>query len=715
MNTQYRFQLDLSGVTSFVHPIYKDDMALDYEYESNERFFRGKLTQNMTFVGSEAQTIINAPFEQEFLLTIQSSQDGGLTWADFYQCKFYKTDCKFDLDNLSVSVKPTVQDRYQAVLDGLEKEYNLIELLPASERVRMTKRGIIQIYGRGDGVITNFYGGMSWEQDYDIGDDNPTGYNFAEITTTLEITFEDAISGLNGVFKGLRNEFLDGTKFYNGENVYYLQCTLSQYTYFCEIKRVSNNEALYQASFSSQESIPARLEFVKYGNPSDVMYADVVETGIYSRILCDVEAITIDGITYETRRLSNGDPSIANINYHYTFAYPLATIQTSDRTSVTPTKWGRKDDDTYYLPPTDDDIYLPVARSLWSNYSQWFSFTATDRMYEEAARKAYYLKDAYPLWSVLSVLLAEVAPNITFAGTSVYSEFLYAATNPISDLPYKGIYITPKTNILVGEYSEPAHKAPITLKYIFDMLKNAFGCYWFIDDDNRLRIEHLYWFKNGGSYTMAHQIGTDVTNLGQPTSEKAWTFGTNQYQYDKLQMAARYQFAWMDAGSEVFDWKPYEITSRFVTTDKVEEINISNFTSDVDYMLVAPENCSKDGFALLLTMTDTEVYVPIITSLINGKSYTAQNYFASLYFLQLKFLDYDMPTWQYVMNGVTYTSKGIQRALKQEITFPLNGTMPNLMRLVRTGMGDGQVESMSINLSSWVAKTILKYDTYDNE
>lgn len=717
MNTIYKYQLSLSGVATDVHPIYKDDIALDYEHESSQLFYRGKLTQKMTFVGSEAQTIINADFEQEFILLILSSDDGGVTWEDFYQCVFYKTDCTIDEDNLSVSVKPDVYDRYMDVLDSLEKEYNLIDLLPQVEPVRMTKRGIIQIYGGGDGVLTNFYGGMSWEQDYDIGDDDPTDYNFAEITSTLEISFEDAITGLSDVFKGLRDEFLDGVKFYNGEGVYYIQCTLVQaYTYVAEIKQVSDDTAIYQASFSADsDDFPATLEFVNYDTPSDIIYGSVIETGIYSRILCDVEQITIEGITYDCEKLSTADPSAANINYHYTFAYPLATITTSDRSSTDATKWGRKDDGTYYLPPTDSDIYYPVARSLWVNYSQWFSFTATDYAYLTAARKEYYLNDAYPLWSVISVLLAKATDDVTFEGTSTYSEFFYAATNPVSELVNEVPYITPKSNILVGEYSEPAKKAPVSLGMLFEMLKKAFGCYWYIDDDNCLRIEHISWFKNGGSYTVDAQVGIDLTNLGQPTNEKAWTFSTNKYQYDKLQMAARYQYKWMDEGSEIFDWHPYEVTSRFVTTDKVEEINISNFSSDVDYMLVAPENCSKDGFALLMTLTDTEVYVPIITSSIGGKTYITQNFYASLYFLQLKYLDYDMPTWDYEMNDTSYTSKGIQRNKKQQITFPLGGTMPYLMRLVRTDIGDGQIEKISISLSSWVAKTTLKYDTYDNE
>jgi hypothetical protein len=64
-------------------------------------------------------------------------------------------------------------------------------------------------------------------------------------------------------------------------------------------------------------------------------------------------------------------------------------------------------------------------------------------------------------------------------------------------------------------------------------------------------------------------------------------------------------------------------------------------------------------------------------------------------------------------NPLPYPSRGIQRGKKQTVQIPLGDTIPDMMKLVRTGLGDGQIEKMSINLSSRVAKTTLKYDTYD--
>lgn len=719
MYTKYKYLMTVGNTTTEVHPIYKDDMALEYEHESGELFYRAKLSGNMNFVGAEANTIIQAPFETEFILVIQSSTDMGLTWSEFYVAKFYKTDCTINIDDLNVKVKPSVKDNYQAVLDGMEKEFNLIELLPVTEAVRMAKRAVIQIYGRGDDIITNFYGGTSWEQDYDISDSDPADFGFVKVNESIALTIDDAPAGMTGIFKGVANS--DGTfKIYNGEGVYYIE---RQYSSLFDgwkafIKRISNDEVVCQQDDFTGQELPVSYTFIIVNTtPYGILYATSINTGVYGRVLCDVPQITADGVTYNTQALRSDDPSRSETNYRYSFGYNLDNnVVQSTNTSTTPTKWGKKDDNTYYDVPDTDYTYYPVAQSLWATYSVWFRYQSYDYYIEAQARKTFYMNDAYPIWSVIKVLLAKVAPDITFEGNATYSEFLYGSSNPVSS-DYNGVrmYITPKSNILVGEYTQPAMKAPITLRTVFDMLKNAFGCYWYIDSSNRLHVEHVKWFKNGGSYTAEHQISIDLTTLELPTNGKMWSFGTNEYQYDKIQMAARYQYKWMDDGTDVFDGMPYEIDSPFVTTDKVEEVNISDFTADVDYMMIAPENCSKDGFALLMTKNDGENYLPIEMRGTAGNIIVVQNWFGTLTVLQELFLNWDMPAWSYKQNDVSYTANGIQRNKKQQVAVPIGNAGVDAMKLMRTGIGDGTVEKASLNMSSRMAKITLKFQTYEND
>ena len=74
-----------------------------------------------------------------------------------------------------------------------------------------------------------------------------------------------------------------------------------------------------------------------------------------------------------------------------------------------------------------------------------------------------------------------------------------------------------------------------------------------------------------------------------------------------------------------------------------------------------------------------------------------------------------MPAWDIEVNGEEWTSSGIQRNKKQQLSFPAGVSDPNVQQLVKTYIGNGQIDKMSINLSSRTAKVTLKYNTYDNE
>lgn len=720
MNPIYRHKLTIGATTYDVHPVYKDDMALDYQHESGEQFFRANLSGKMDFVGADASLIIGAPFTTEYTLTIECSIDGGITWTTFHVSKFYQTDCTIDVDDLKVTVKPSVKDRYDKVLDGMEKEYNLIELLPVIEPINMVKRPVIQIYGQGDSIITNIYGGMSWEQDFDLNGENPADFNFSLVSNRIEMTFNNPPSGLDGTFTGVKDN--DGNfVLYNSENVYYVRRYYVSITHefflVTDVIRVADNEPIWRNNGDSGLS----MEFYEIGQRYNTITSSGYETNIWARFLCDVTSFVNEGVTKSTYPIRTDDPCYGG-NYHYVVGYRVTELVQSTRTSTTPTQWGRKNETEYYEAPSDDlpftDMYIPVSRSLWVNYSFWYQYSFNiDNPVEASLRKVFTLRDSYPLWSVIQVLLNKLGTGVTFAGTSEYSQFFYGGNNPLSyNFPVLP-YISPKSNVIKGEYHDPAMKAPITLAVVLNMLKKAFGCYWYIDSNNKMHIEHISWFKNGGSYDQVPQVGIDLTMMEQPTNLKRWSFDRNNYQFDKEQMPARYQYKWMDDGTDVFDGNAVDIDSPFVQADKVEEISISNFTADVDYMLVAPENCSKDGFALLLPKKDylgvNNITLEVRT--INGKIRMIQNWFASLSNLIPEFLVSDLPSWNYKVNDEEKTARGIQRQKKQQVQIPLGSTTPDMMQLVRTGMGEGQIERMSINLSSRMAKTTLKYDTYDAE
>lgn len=165
MNPIYKFQLSAGNDTRQAFPVYKDDLAIDYALEQNQEFYRGKLSGKLTFQKDDYLFIRNKAFDTQFDVVISISYDGGQMWAVYWSGQFWKTDCQFNEDDQTAIVTPNVNDRYNAVLAGMDKEYNLIDLAPVIQPVKLDKRPMIQVYVPGQTVIGCFLSGMWWEQE----------------------------------------------------------------------------------------------------------------------------------------------------------------------------------------------------------------------------------------------------------------------------------------------------------------------------------------------------------------------------------------------------------------------------------------------------------------------------------------------------------------------------------------------------------------------
>lgn len=709
----YRWRISKDGGYPFVvHPVYKDDLSLNYEKESQQRFFRAKLSSKIDFIAEDADMIIAAPFETKFTLLLDMSSDMGLTFSQYYASQFYKTDCTINYDDRKVSVQPEAQDRYNDVLAGLDKEYNLIELAPAIQPIQLTKRPMFQLYNTGESFCNCFCGGQSFEVDMaDTSEERVRECGFRSMDASWEFNFPNPpIAGFSQPFVGLFHG--NGSEFWATDTTYYL-------VYYEDggttngilIKEKATGRTLWQYEqfhYPGYEDIPA--EFTFSGNPQLTVYKAAF--GIYGRLVTDRDDVQ----GWNVSKLSTDDVVANNRNYHYSVPFTDFTTTQSVRTSVEPTKWGRNDAGQYFLPPDDTHEWYPVGRSQWVNVSVWVQYSTDMASIEIQGRKEFMLKDAFPVWSVIEVLLNKVAPSVTHKGTSAYSDFLYGTAR--GQAIFGGdiqLYLAPKSNIIVGEYQEPAMKAPVTLGEVLKMLRNMYGCYWFIDEQNRLRIEHIDWFKRGGSYTGEPVVGINLTKIFNVRNSKDWAYCTNEIKFKKEDMPARYEYEWMDDCTEVFNGT-IDVLSTFVKDDKVEEVTVSGYTSDVDYMLMAPNMCSKDGFALLGAKLVSGVYaVPIVNLGFGNTGKSIQNYYLSMAFLLPNYLISDMPAWNIEINDVQAIANGIQRNRQQQLKFPAGLENIDFNKLIRTHIGDGEIDRLEMSLSSRMAKVQLNYNTYDRE
>lgn len=712
-----------------VYPIYKDDLAKEYELETNQRFYRAKLSGKITFVRDDYDYINRQSFDNEFLYCIEKSDDGGRTWFQYFQGKFMKTDCTFTDYDKKVVVQPDAIDDYNDVLAGLEKEYNLITLAPTIQRITINKRPLIQIYVPGDSVVSCFLGGTNWEQDANVTTDQNAliqTYHFAlcNILKEIQITSHGSPAVISGLYTGRMATGASADVFTGN---LYSELNVNYYIYISqqriggglplglavvEIRRRSDDVAMFRYKKITEEPFDT-LEFdltaVEGSGATGTMHADMKSYNIYARYLCDVEKID-DLNTYP---LPADDIVDNNRNYRRAIGYAIDVAFISNNFSDTPTEWGLADNGKYFAPPYSiyGQTFYPIARSTWRYASLWFGFYLMDWILEEKARKAYTLRDAFPVASCISVLLNQIAPGITHAATAEYSQFLYGGNNPISGLNFR-LLVSQKTNIINGEYQQPAQKAPTTLQQFTNMLRNCFKCYWFIED-GKFKIEHIQYFRNGGSYSGGVIVSHDLTKEINLRNGKPWAFNTSEYSFDKVDMPERYQFEWMDDVTEAFEGLPIQIISKYVTEGKIEEISISNFTSDIDLMLLNPGAMGSDGFALFAAVpptSGTQWVLPFTRQTLDGVEYYLQNGYLAFINLLPMYWVYDLPARNVNINGADTFAFSIQRNKKQTLNFP-SITDPNPMQLIKTSIGTGQIEKISINLSSRMNKITVKHDT----
>lgn len=725
MNPIYKFELTANGTTQRAYPIYGDDLSKSYEKESGQEFFRAKLSGKLTFESDDYAFIVQQAFDTQFVLEIFISYNAGQSWASYWRGTFWKTDCEFDGDAETVVVQPTVWDQYNDIIAGLDKEYNLIELAPEITQVKADKRPAIQIYVPNQSVIGCFLSGMWWEQECEPVSDTemvelPGGgtgrkleyyYHFAinkgftniRISGSMSPQLPEMVSGVSIERSGKYFDF-----YVNG--IHYYRTTFTNFDIIGIYD--PNTGAAWRNERVSRDLVGSYSVGVYpvSGTPATGNITLDIETiDVYARYLCDVDTIGQDS----TFPIPDDDFVDDNRNYRRVIGYQVPdTIFFSNRHVETPTQWGLYQPNEYYQQPytlTGQDFF-PVARNGWGFVSVWFSPFAFDWIVEESARQPFTIRYAYPLWSVLRVLLEKVAPNITFRANYNFSQFFYPYdTNPISGLDFR-LFITPKSNIVTAGYDQPAQKAPITLRDVFDMLRDCFRCYWFIDEQDNLHIEHIQYFRNGGSYTETPMVGIDLTQQKVSRNGKPWAFAMNQYKFDKPEMAARYQFGWADDVTQLFEGYPIDILSKYVNPDNIEQINVTKFSSDIDYILLNPSAISKDGFVLLGAIMENGGYaLPYVNYIIGTNYHWLQNAYMAFCLLQVYYA-FDMPAPDYEINGVRMTAFGVKKLKNQTLNFPVY-TDPDLVELVKTNLGNGMIQKLSINLSSRNATATLKYDT----
>lgn len=737
---KYKFYISKNGGDKVeVNPHYKE-LNKKYAKESGQEFFRISLDGKIKLFGNDYEIVHNSSLEDHMIFTIDKYNRTSGKWVEYYRGEFSKTDCKFDHDKKKCELKTTAVDGYTEVMNKYENTYDLIKLAPEISKINLHKRSLMQVYVRGANSITNFFGGTYWEDDVNESiDDNAALINnfyFSYIKSGNEFYIENSNeAGVNGVYAGTNGYYSN----WNGYTCYLeknpdAQPPFTDVSYFIMIKRNSDNKVLYKSETAVNiDDETLFSEDRDYTNDKHLRYtsklidvenaknsctiSNLFTYRIYRRLLCDVDTVEDSEGVKNTYNLPSDDFVTDNRNYKKCIGLTGGMFFCTSRAVNEPTKYGLNDYGQYFTNqfiPSSTGIGrpLPISKNSWANASLWYVYDSFYEYFEERLRKQYTLKDSYSIGAAIKAILKKIDPTLSHEPTAEYSQFLYGDTNPLS-LARFYVYITQKTNILKGNYDQPAQKAETSLEELMKMLRDCFRCYWYIED-NKFKIEHVYFFMNGGSYSSRSSYQLDFTKLVDQFNKKLSSYFQSEVEYDKTDLNQRYEFGWMDDVTDLFGGVTIDVKSNYIQKDKTEEINISQFSSDVDYMLFNPSNFSDDGFALLCPVKNgSSLELPIIeTQLIdeNGDTYNAviQNFYAAWAYL-VRFYMYDMPASNLDCNvlGNLYAS-GVKMCMKHTIEFPIEEDL-NELELIKTTIGNGKIDEVSINVNTRRAKVRLLY------
>lgn len=717
-------QIKINGTVTGA--VFAESAEIEESLQEGRQFERTDAKFGLSLIGSDFELIMATPFETKFLVDIEHRTDPLGAWVLLAKAAFSRTACKIDLDAKMVEVTLTPEDPYSKILKGMDFEQDLIKLAPEIIPVSIAKRPTLQLYTPGSDHLTNVLGGNYWEQDAVFPESHPVplmaGMAFTISNILKEVYIATAPGNIAGLYAGeLARQAIGGSVFYNGnlyrdgysEHYVYMSVrfidvpTGQATTYTIELRSAATNTAVYSyVEFTGGEYEAVTVNLQHHVNNSTIA-ADVVTHRIYARYLLDV--LTYKGNpTYEI--IQDGDVAGPNSNYSRMAQFPGSNVaKISTRLSQTPTEWGlNRLEQGYYLPPDDINAYIPVNRNRWGVSSAWMLQSSLIDADERAGRTYGQIKDTYPIHSVIDKLVKSLDPSLSFKGTSLYSSVLYGSDfYPIPELT-----ITPKSNVTSGSYDRPASRAPITLGGVLGVLKSTMNLDWFIEN-GRFRIEHVSFFEKGYSYGSGLGTQLDLTTAYCPQSGENWDYLTNTYEYDQNELEPRIEFTWGDKSSEVFEGVPILAESAITENGQKRDINTGAFTTDVDFMLVAPQSISREGFALLALEYDPGSGHSIKFNKVNfkGFEYDLQNGFLSWPNLHRIFWLHNLPVKEVYINDEFTLAASIRKTKKQTVTVP-RSDLVNFKGLIKTGLGLGRIDKKVLNLHDLSAKITLRYDTY---
>lgn len=713
---------------SEVHPQY-GSCKREWQRGSDEMYMDDKLEVELTFVGDDFDYIMydnNGDLWPTNIKYILQLYYDNIYVKDVY---FRKTTCEIDMNHKTIKVSFKEIGLFDKLNSGKDDEYDVKKLKDADGNLLSTKSAatsippMMQIYG----CYTDKSTLVSRINSVNSVDTNASEYTPHEISTDMGCRMGLAVGFQidSGSFAGhyIHTSWLGTASddFSSGGYLHYcrnVDNTNQYFTLFINASDNSVNISLFDTdiSLSAQYQSSTTIQTLTSAESIEVgaLTVDHVMFRIYAfRVLIHDDATTDElSDSLYTSSIYNGYVPKAIVPYAV-IGDGYGPFYVSETASAPSGNWQPMDEDAW-----QGDIRVYVK----TDYLQGIAYDSSNSYYAIWTLISS-IKDFYLLADVLKALLAKVDSDLTFSFDENHSQFLFSANNPITEATNDHYYITQKSNIFTVNADYGAWKAPITLSYVLEFLRNALNCYYDIYTDgngNRhFRVEHKLFYMNGLSYDTYSRNTIDLTAYVDARNHRALSFNTNRWSYDTSDCPTKIEFSWMDDQSEAFTGEPITVPENrmMINTNYTEKRQISWFSADLDFLMLNQASSSNDGF-LVVTATETTLLgntiLLIDSGTINysGGSVFAFNYKLSMPYLQETYWIYGICGTYAMINGIEVEVANPPKMRTTELSFVLPyGETVGGNDVMVTEIGEGEVTEMTFDLTSGQVTCTCKFET----
>lgn len=640
---KYKFIVDYTPTDPFgvasqrvCSPTYGNDLAVTIEMESDEWYRKRKLEGELTFMREDYGWIMGQAFDGTFKLTMQSSNDGGATWQNYLEGTFSRANLEIDEDNQNVVLNGLNDGgEYNAIENGKSEEYDLMKIIPDADakEVRGEVHPALALVDYRtapiehsdifcDASITaggykSDYQETEWNKYRIISTDSK--WNTVRIFAEAKIEMKDGYTDGDGIYCGVLQ--------YQTTTVEY--DVASPYTSVSGSLYKQGSNLPFDILFSGGGGTLELLGHLSHSSSAEPVWTLAMEsTSVFSPQSIEIEADP--QINYHYKKITiifhyiratlltlaggNSDNVLDTGDYYKRMqafnnaggglrvAITTNTVEQSNGHRLVPGSGEQGTVPQYFAPPDETEHWISLAEYGWQYASMWYTIepSVANGLLNSSKVGLFRWTRCWTLGTCLDRLLRKITNNrVTFDQNEAGSEFLYSTVNPLTQgEPFEYLF-TQKSNVMrpsVG--GEGASRCIVRLDWFLEFLRNALNCYWWLEERNggtyAFRVEHVEWFRRGGSYTGQMDAQFDLTEiktrrnfLRNGEAAKRLDDQLHKYSYEMNGMTEKYLFSWQgDGGSDAFKGNPMWFKAGWVENGTNESKEVDNIFADLSWLML---------------------------------------------------------------------------------------------------------------------------------